>query len=558
LIVCLLLWLWAAGASWLVGEAALRLASRGFPGPRPPRSVTVLFGLCCIAVLGGFWSLAAPLNGWAAAAGLAVLAASASIVVFVPPRAPRIARCSLAEGALAGLVAIVAVAQTASPASVVDTGLYHLQAIRWIQQYPVVPGLANLHDRLAFSAPWFEAQALFDPVLLGGQPALALNGMVFVMALAFFHGGLDRSGDHLPLTRLLRLGCVPAAFWLLRRGLSSASPDIPAALLSWVALLLLVEKVESGTGAALDLAAWVAAGLASFAAVTKLSAAPLLLAPAWLVVCKWRQDRGRALAVAALAAVVDAPFVIRSVIESGYLLFPVPWTQVPGLSWTVPPANVAGELARIGDWARLPNRPHVSAWRITEWLPAWVDHLTPVERLILGSLPVLAGASFVSMLRRKPGGATGWPAGYAWLVGLTVLGTVLWLVTAPDPRFGWAFFPFLALLLAAPLARRWIGCPPRWLATLLLAAVLLDQGRRVIGQEGAALRGHWLWPVPPPAVATRSVALGSLAIRLPVAGGQCWDAPLPCAPWLDPELAPRGASIAEGFYLQRPQRSANR
>src|SRR5688572_15778226 len=36
-----------------------------------------------------------------------------------------------------------------------DTNIYHAQAIHWIESYPVVPGLGNLHGRLAFNSSWF-------------------------------------------------------------------------------------------------------------------------------------------------------------------------------------------------------------------------------------------------------------------------------------------------------------------------------------------------------------------------------------------------------------------
>src|SRR3972149_11773403 len=36
-----------------------------------------------------------------------------------------------------------------------DTLLYHLNAVKWISTYPAIPGLGNLHTRLAFSGPFF-------------------------------------------------------------------------------------------------------------------------------------------------------------------------------------------------------------------------------------------------------------------------------------------------------------------------------------------------------------------------------------------------------------------
>jgi hypothetical protein len=63
-----------------------------------------------------------------------------------------------------------------------DTGLYYLTTIRWAQDYPVVPGLANLHTRLGFNQSLFLfvrttilAVVLFIPwaargVILTGYP----------------------------------------------------------------------------------------------------------------------------------------------------------------------------------------------------------------------------------------------------------------------------------------------------------------------------------------------------------------------------------------------------
>src|SRR4029077_13569758 len=134
-------------------------------------------------------------------------------------------------------------------------------------------------------------------------------------------------------------------FWLLRRDLSSTGPEVSLALLSWVVLLLLAEKIESGSGARLDSAAFLITGLVVFASVIKLSAAPLLLAPAWLIGIGLWNDRRRAIALAGFAFVVAAPFLIRNVIVSGYLLIPVPWTRVPGLAWAVPRERMEALLA---------------------------------------------------------------------------------------------------------------------------------------------------------------------------------------------------------------------
>lgn len=51
--------------------------------------------------------------------------------------------------------------RSAGPAQFFDLGLSYLQAVQWNSSYPIVPGLGNLHGRLAFNsayllygAPW--------------------------------------------------------------------------------------------------------------------------------------------------------------------------------------------------------------------------------------------------------------------------------------------------------------------------------------------------------------------------------------------------------------------
>lgn len=51
-----------------------------------------------------------------------------------------------------------------------DTGLYHAQSIRWIEEYGVVPGLANLHSRFGYNSAAFALCALFGGAGLTRYP----------------------------------------------------------------------------------------------------------------------------------------------------------------------------------------------------------------------------------------------------------------------------------------------------------------------------------------------------------------------------------------------------
>ena len=68
-----------------------------------------------------------------------------------------------------------------------DTGLYHAQSIRWIEEYGVVPGLGNLHTRLAYNSASFCLSALYSFAFLGGQSYHCVAGfLAFLLAVVCF------------------------------------------------------------------------------------------------------------------------------------------------------------------------------------------------------------------------------------------------------------------------------------------------------------------------------------------------------------------------------------
>jgi hypothetical protein len=66
----------------------------------------------------------------------------------------------------------------AGPTIMDDTESYHIQMIKWVQEYGTVPGIANLHLRFGFNSSWFIAVALLSPKLKGVDHYLALNGLL--------------------------------------------------------------------------------------------------------------------------------------------------------------------------------------------------------------------------------------------------------------------------------------------------------------------------------------------------------------------------------------------
>src|SRR5262245_35640634 len=72
------------------------------------------------------------------------------------------------------------------PPTNVDSGGYHFNAIRWINAFPIVPGLGNLHGRLAFNESFFPyAAALnFYPFFEHGR-SLANSFLLLLTIVSF-------------------------------------------------------------------------------------------------------------------------------------------------------------------------------------------------------------------------------------------------------------------------------------------------------------------------------------------------------------------------------------
>ena len=123
------------------------------------------------------------------------------------------------------------------PLEIYDAGLYHLQAILWNGSYPTVPGLGNLHGRLAFYTSYFLLQAAFDQGPLAGQSYRAVAGLLAVVFLTQVAVSVVRVlpialTRHAPQSAsaadwLLALMALPTLLTIGNEGLSTTSSDLP-------------------------------------------------------------------------------------------------------------------------------------------------------------------------------------------------------------------------------------------------------------------------------------------------------------------------------------------
>ncbi len=557
MIVALLVWLCLAPLAWVCGQGALAaLAALGrFPtGREPGPATTTLVGVGVLSTLAGTVGLFGPV-----ARGAQLAVAALGLLALVWQRGALRRALSHAGERWRGLplpgrtlaAALFAIVLWCSAATVAisDTGLYHAQSIRWIQIEGIVPGLGNLHPPLVLTYPWFALSALADLSSFGFPRTHVHAGLVLLLFLAMAVARLRHWEERRPASALLALGCAVFGLHVFANWISSPTPDVAATVVIWAAGILLLEALERDGGVAPD-GHGLAIVLLCWQGLTyKLALAPLVLVPVLLAVAWGRAGLQAPRVVAAAGLATLAPFVVQTVVETGYLVHPFAALDLFAFDWKMPRAVVVEQADWVRSWSRLPHVVPEVALRMSlaEWLPTWWRAMPASYRGLLAAalLPLpLYGAWLASSGRARR------HAPQATLVLLLSLGLAFWFVTAPDPRYGIGFFSLQGLLLLAwPLARWGRRVGSRWLTLAWLVALAAQAPGFTLRTrlEGRGLLERVVVPERDPTARVRAVEARGFAGFEPVKGKLCWYDAFPCAPLRLRQVEARGPSLASGF-----------
>ena len=461
----------------------------------------------------------------------------------------------------------------------IDLGVYYLKLIRWTQIFPIVPGLVNLQEQLAFNQNAFLITSLFDSLvpnrwgifLIGGfLPWLGLTLSLFALVRLILR--CWQKDQSAPPIEIAYAASLPA--WistLATSSISSASPDCIISCLSIHFFLVFACYVASTDESAKARNFGEIFLLGVLCLSVKSSSlglvAGIFIATIALLLLERKREAARIFihkrvtAMSLLAAFMMITWMWRGVILSGYPLFPSTAMAMP-VPWRMPTKGIVEFQQEIVRWARDPDpgsdrKELLKTWK---WLPRWSERLAamsthfawPGQVGLAGSAVLAAFALWIPSLRRNA-------RNLFVLIFPLAFYAVFWFVTAPDPRyFGsamWVFALCPALTFAASDSR--IG----------LSATLACLGATAIPIFFLAWEFRWAWTYAEkrlptfPIMETRPVTNAhGVTIWLNPSGIQTYDSPLPSS-WkprpfvalLDPE---RG--IAGGFkYLQSSKSPAS-
>ena len=237
-------------------------------------------------------------------------------------------------GALAILVFLPVFNTCTKPACYYDVGLYYLQKIRWLETFPLVPGLGNLLLNLGYNQSAFLVSAFLDGLLpdriglwfVGGLlPWLGLTLSVYALIRLLSARRAQRSS-----LELAYAVSMPAwIYTLLGNNISSGSPDVASScfiihfFLSFAAFVMSADRVEKARTLG-DL--WVLGAVCLCLKLSSLGvvAGVLIAAVLFLLIdknifCGWTSA---AVLGAAIAGCLIGFWAYRGVLLTGYPLFP--------------------------------------------------------------------------------------------------------------------------------------------------------------------------------------------------------------------------------------------
>jgi hypothetical protein len=476
-------------------------------------------------------------------------------------------RATLAFVAIAVVIALSA----ARPCKIEDTENYHAQVLRWTDAASLVPGLALVHGRLAFNSLWFPLEAMLSLAFLSNGPLPLVNTTVFLVGASYLYRQIVAHGSSRLVSSLALAAFLPyLAVGFLYAG--SQSPDLPALTFGLLCFFAVARSFESHETVAQALAMC----LVGAASCWKLSTAPLLLFVPFLVwdrLVRARARLERSLVLVALFLVVaGAMLIARSVVLSGYPLYPSTAIDIFPVDWK-DPSLAHGQEIGIRVFARglrTPNPTIALAYPLTQWVPIWLRNLNNTARVCLSLLATgltLFGFSFLRSSTRQWWVEGNRPTLVA-LALVAVASSAFWFWEAPDVRFGASYLIALAAILYLPWLWPLTRGSTAWrlaASGVIVAAVGLVGENLLLGNpvppwcsteyaRDHPNRFYWLRPAPYPesALIVERLRDGSINYVVDASGGLTLAhyAPVPNSPLPIAGIAVRrGPRLSEGYRL---------
>ncbi|MGE8708646.1 LIC_10190 family membrane protein [Leptospira interrogans] len=450
-----------------------------------------------------------------------------------------------------------------NPPFAYDSGLYHIQSIKWIQEYSVVPGLANLHGRFGFNPNIFTIFALTSLKEIFKQEIFSVNFVIYSILVLHSINRIYKILKQEGFTNSFLLHSI-VLFLILEQfmSLSSPTPDLISIVLP-LYILTNLPKNENGIHSKLNLENYFSSIILSVYTISvKLATIPLCILILLLII-RYKFDGKKLLIVISIIFLILLPWLIRNVILSGYLIYPFSAIDIFNFDWKVPLNAVVSEKLSITGWARNPGEgcKEAAQMKFWEWFPIWWNTISKLNRLfiVISFLSPIFIFIYSLFKKIKIDFQTFAILFTSWI------GVIFWILLAPDIRFGKAFLGVSAISPLLYFNFKINFFPIKISKTskqiilvfiFIIVSVFLIN-RRTYNRCKNFIRENSAFFVRPKKIEIpqnlefKKIQMNDLEVFIPAEGDRCYDYEIPCMPYKNYSLILRGKTLQSGFkYIQ--------
>ena len=441
----------------------------------------------------------------------------------------------------------------AGPTMMDDTESYHIQSIKWIQEYGSVPGLVNLHERFGFNSSWFSSVALFSFSAKTTGGFTVLNSVLSMWLCYWFiseYNQYNKGNNVQAAFAILIVFITSIVIWPLIRG-NSATTNYDFITTVIVLILFTEGFFNEKVSFPIEWMVWPV-----YLFTVRVINFPLLALSLFAFILFIKQKNYKATFLPLIyCLLLIVPFLIRNIIISGYPFYPATYFDFINVDWKPDPQITE----RLLEYIKYYNRVSTTYLDIEQtkslgssWIHAWFQHLFIFDKILV--LAGFTGVLFtgIKLFVQKN------IYSKSLIMALMIAWLVCWFIVSPDPRFVYGVLLCGIFLLAFHLNffiknSRSIKFLLNDLIILIITGLSYYLVSKSLKQKEYR---NWVLPLQLPQPPVKEIMIDRITFRMPELinnnwNARCYGTNLPCLYKIDPRLKPRGENINSGFRLEK-------
>lgn len=308
---------------------------------------------------------------------------------------------SLFQKGLIVIVILLILVSSFLPGIFFDADFYHLQQIKWNEQFAIVPGFANWEDRFGFNSNFLLLSAIFTFSFISGKAYITLQGLVFALIFVWGLINLIRSKYDVKYVLLLFFLCI--MHYMHQSMLRSSSTDI----IPLLCIFYFIARSALSPRFVMDKALFAIVLLTSLVTYKFSTAFFLIFVGIYVIVEMIREKRYRELIfIGIISFLILSLWFVRNTIITGYLIFPIYQIDIFSFDWKMPWSVLKLEQEHIKAWAERMFRESYSGFNVGNMLNLLFFAMALLLPLILiirkkaldRAIVFLSASSYIAMI----------------------------------------------------------------------------------------------------------------------------------------------------------------